>query len=409
VTEGADPPGFTFENLSCKGGTASTSGKTATINLAPADQVVCTYVNQQNTATMSTQVSSAGPVFPSAAVQDTATVIGNQAGDTPSGTVTFFLCGPSPAGSCDSGGTNIGTGTLSGSGATASAASPEVNTAASPLTPGRYCFRATWPGDANYLTPLTEFGGTNGTNECFTIQTIKTITVTTPSVGSGQTTTFGSQVTDHATVQAQQGGDGYPSGTVTFFICDPTQTVAGACPDGQGTKVGSPVDTTAISGSNPPAASADSGAVTANKTGTWCFRAQYNPGPPNGSNYTGSEDATSGECFTVTDTTSSSSAQTWLPNDTATVTSGNGAPLAGTLSAQLFTGDNCGATSGGPVSGQSYSEPVSGSPSATLTTSNATFTVSTSTSVSWLITFTSNDPNVTGSSHCEVTSLTITN
>src|SRR6266516_4682668 len=35
VTEGADPSGFTFESLSCTGGTTSTSGKTATINLAP--------------------------------------------------------------------------------------------------------------------------------------------------------------------------------------------------------------------------------------------------------------------------------------------------------------------------------------------------------------------------------------
>jgi hypothetical protein len=29
--------------------------------------------------------------------------------------------------------------------------------------------------------------------------------------------------------------------------------------------------------------------------------------------------------------------------------------------------------------------------------------------VSWLVTFTSSDPNVGGSSHCETTNLTITN
>jgi len=136
VTEGADPSGFTFENLSCNGGTSSTSGKTATINLAPGDQVVCTYINQRNTATLSTLVSNAGPVFPSNAIQDTATVTGNQVADTPSGTVTFFLCGPAGTGPCSSGGVNIGTGTLSGTGATASATSPQVNTSASPLAPG---------------------------------------------------------------------------------------------------------------------------------------------------------------------------------------------------------------------------------------------------------------------------------
>src|SRR5262249_36579910 len=155
VTEGADPSGFTFESLSCTGGTTSTSGKTATITLAPGDSVVCTYVNQQNTATLATQGSATDPVFPGGSVPDTARVTGNQAADTPSGTVTFFMCGPIASGSCNTGGTNIGTGTLSGSAATASANSPDVNTAANPLSAGRYCFRAEWPGDANYPAALT--------------------------------------------------------------------------------------------------------------------------------------------------------------------------------------------------------------------------------------------------------------
>jgi len=416
VSEGAEPGGFTFESLNCSadassGSTVTTSAKTATINLKPEGLMTCVYTNQQNTATLATQVSNAGPVFPSNPVHDTATVTGNQAGATPSGTVTFFLCSQVPAsGSCSSGGTNIGTGTLSGSGATASATSPDVNTSASPLTPGRYCFRAEWPGDTNYPAALTEFGGATGTNECFTVQTIATTTTTTPSAGSGGTATFGSQVTDHAIVQAVQSGDGTPTGTVTFFICDPTQTVGGACPDGQGTQVGSPVTTQAVSWSNPPASSADSSAVTVNKTGTWCWRGVYTPGGANGSNYTGSEDASSGECFTVNDTTASTSAQDWLPNDTANVASANGAPLNGTLSAQLFTGDNCGQTSGSAVSGQLYTKTLSGTgSSASLTTSNTTFKVTATSAVSWLVTFTSSDSNVQGSSHCESTSLTINN
>jgi hypothetical protein len=415
VSEGAVPGGFTFGSLACtadatSGSTVSTSVKTATIILKPEGVVTCLYINQQNTATLATQVSDAGPVFPGAPVHDTATVTGNQAGVTPTGTVTFFLCGPIPTGSCNTGGTSIGTGSLSGSGATASAVSPDVNTSASPLAPGRYCFRAEWPGDANYLTPLTEFGGANGTNECFTVRTIPTTTTTTPSVGSGGTTTFGTSVTDHAIVQATQSGDGTPTGTVTFFVCNPTQTSGGACPAPNGTPLGSPVTTQPVGGSNPPASFADSIGVTANMTGTWCFRAVYTPGGANGSNYTGSSDATSGECFTVTDTTASTSAQAWVPNDTATVTSANGAPLNGTLSVQLYTGDNCGATSGSAVSGQLYTKTLTNAVSpASLTTGNTTFTVSASTAVSWLVTFTSSDPNVAPSGHCESTSLTITN
>ncbi len=375
--------------------------------------VTCLYVNQLDTATLATMVSTAGPVFPSTAVHDTATVTGNIGADTPQGTVAFFLCGPIPTGSCDGTtnvGTGIGTGMLSGTGATASADSPDVNTSANPLPPGRYCFRATWPGDANYPGTFTEFGGLNGTNECFTVQQISTATMTTPSPGSGGTTDFGSMVTDHAVVTAANSSDGTPTGTVTFFVCDPTQTSAGTCPDPKGTQVGSPVTATAVANSSPPASSADSSAVTVNKTGTWCFRAVYTPGGANGPNYTGSSDASSGECFTVTDTTAGTSAQTWRPNDTATVTSAHGAPLNGTLSAQLYTGSTTCTVGGTAVSGQLYSTTLTNATSpASLLTSNTTFTVLTSTSVSWLVTFTSLDPNVGSSSHCESTGLTITN
>jgi len=417
VSEGAEPGGFTFESLTCtadatSGSSVTKSGGTATINLKPSGVVTCLYINQKNTATLATQVSNAGPVFPGVAVHDTATVTGNQTADTPTGTVTFFLCGPIPTGSCDGTtnvGTQIGTGTLSGSGGTASADSPDVNTLANPLSAGRYCFRATWPGDNNYPGTLIEFGGATGTGECFTVRTIPTTTTTTPSVGSGQTTPFGSSVTDHAIVQATQSGDGTPTGTITFFVCNPTQTVQGACPDGQGTQLNT-ATAQAVAGSSPPASSADSDPVLANMTGTWCFRAVYTPGGLNGSNYTGSEDASSGECFTVTDTTSAASAQTWLPNDTATVAAAAGAPLNGTLSIQLFNGDTCAA--GSEVSGQFYSTTLTNATSAadrTLATNNTSFTVSATSSVSWLVTFHSTDPNVTSTSHCESTDLTITN
>jgi hypothetical protein len=418
VSEGGPPGGYTFESLSCTntpasgsgGNTTNLSGQSVGITVVPNGTTECWFINQLNTATLTTQVSNAGPVFPSAPVHDTATVTGNQAADTPSGTVTFFLCAVA-SGACTSGGTNIGTGTLSGSGATASATSPDVNTVASPLTPGRYCFRAEWPGDSNYPTGLTEFGGATGANECFTVRTIPTTTTTTPSVGSGGTTTFGSSVTDHAIVQATQSGDGTPTGSVTFFICNPSQTSGGACPAPNGTQVGSPVSPlTAIGGSSPPASSADSIGVTVNQTGTWCFRAVYTPGGANGSNYTGSSDASSGECFTVNDTTAATSAQTWLPNDSATVTAAHGAPLNGTLSIQLYSGTGCVAGSELAVSASKPLNNATSLADRSVSTANTTFTLTTSQSVSWLVTFTSNDTNVSPTSSCQETStLTITN
>ena len=77
---------------------------------------------------------------------------------TPTGNVTFFLCGADGArqldGVCTPGGTQVGSAKALADSSPppgeASATSDAVNTAASPLAPGRYCFRAVWPGDTNY-------------------------------------------------------------------------------------------------------------------------------------------------------------------------------------------------------------------------------------------------------------------
>ena len=358
------------------------------------------------TATMSTTPSGT-TVLPGQPVTDTATVIGSVASKTPTGNVTFFLC-TFPVGSnevCDgtvNHGTQVGSPVaLSGSGGTATATSAPVNTAASPLDAGHYCFFASWPGDSNYTDALTA----DAAGECFDVIRIPTTTVTTPSAGSGGTVSFGSSVTDHAVITATTAGDGTPTGSVSFFVCDPTQTSGGACPSPNGTAVGSPVTTTAVVGSNPPSSQADSAAVTVNKTGTWCFRAVYTPSGANGNNYLGSSDASSGECFTVNDTTSATSAQTWLPNDTGTVQSAHGAPLNGTLSFTLFHSGDC----TGTILRAPESFSIAGVSSATKTTTNTTVAVSVTDAVSWLVMFTSNDANVAPSTHCENTSLIITN
>jgi hypothetical protein len=414
ISEGAEPGGYTFESLTCtadsgSGSSVNTSGETASISLKPEGLVTCVYVNKLNTTTQSTQESTGGTaVPPGTAVHDTATIVGSNANDTPSGSVEFFMCGPNTtaaASVCSSGGKDIGSGALSGSGATATATSPDVNTGGG-LSPGFYCFRMEWPGDQNYSIPVKEWGGTNGTNECFQVLQIPTTTESTPSPGSGKTTLFGSTVTDHAVVTATTSGDDYPSGTVTFHICDPTQLTSGACPSG-GTQVGSAVtDVASNPQTTPPSATADSTGFVVNKTGTWCFRADYTPGPPNGAFYTGSSDGSSGECFTVTDTTAASSAQSWIPNDMASVSSVNGAPLTGTLKVQLYNGTGC--VTGHEVSGHTYTKDADGtSNTVSLTTSNSDVFLS---DVSWLVSFASLDPNVSNpTAHCESSTLTVTN
>lgn len=279
-----------------------------------------------------------------------------------------------------------------------------------PTAVGTYTFEATYTPDSSGNTlgqSATACPDPSG-KENVTVTQIGTTTVTAPvgPTGTPPTTTFGSSVSDSALIQASSSGGPALDGSVTFFICDPTQTTGGVCAAGTGTQVGQPVTVTPAA-TTPPSATATSSAVTANKTGTWCFRATYTPIT---TAYTGSSDATLDECFTVNDTTSAISNQNWLPNDTASVTSANGAPLNGTLTIQLYTGSTTCQVGGTAVSGQSYSTTANGtSSSASVTSTNTTFTVSASTSTSWLVTFTSTDPNVTGSSHCESTSLTISN
>jgi hypothetical protein len=549
VSEGAEPSGFSFVSLTCVdsgGNNTTTSGGTASITVAANGLTTCTYVNQKNTAALTTQQQTAtGTVFPGTSVTDKATVTGNQSTLTPSGTVTFSLCGPlASATGCSSNDGSAGTGSLNGSGGTASATSSAVNTSGSPLAVGIYCFEASWPGDTNYPGALNQTGASNecftvkkdntatvttpgdssGTNpessiilggtiydtavvtgttaggtptgnvvfhecgpiaapancatggtlvgdpggvalgapttatsataisagftpqatgrycfrgdyggslvyngssdpsnttaanECFTVTQISTGTVTKPSVGQNGTTTFGdTTVMDTAVISANASGGGPITGTVDFFLCSPSQMAAlseSTCVSG-GTGSGSTMLLTDLV-TSPPSASATSDAFTSgvNQTGTWCWRAVYTPGGTDGSQYTGSSDSKSTECFTVTDTTSGNSAQTWMPNDTGNVSSVSGAPLNGTLSIQLYSNADCGVaeSGGGAVLLQLYQTTLTGtSSSASLTTTNMTYAVTTSTSVSWLVTFTSTDPNVTGFSHCESSSVTVTN
>ena len=510
------------------------------------------------TTTPSAGVTEQTQVTPGTSVTDLAVVQGvNNAGapPTPSGNVTFFICGPTALDStalCTSGGTQVGDPkALTGSSpppGEASATSDAVNTATSPLAPGRYCFRAVWPGDSNY--PGSTHVGT-GQSECFIVQQIATTTVTTPSNGLGfplsspvalgtilfdkavvtgtaaggpppgsvafficdpsqvqgaagaetcatggtalsgnprtleadlgsspptssvlsspgvtadkagvwcfravytpsgnvytgssdathgecvtvskaPTTTVttprngaggavtevavGASVFDEAVVTGVTSG-GTPTGTVDFFICDPSQVQGAAgsetCATGGDALAGNPRTLSGNAGSSPPSASVTSSpAVVVDEVGTWCFRAVFSPSGSNEGNYLGSSDASHSECFVVKDSTSTSSAQVWLPNDSATVTSDGGTDLNGTLSFTLYSGDNCGATSGSILrAAEEFTLTDADSP-ATRNTTNTAVTVSESSTVSWKVVFDSSDPLVGDSVHCEKTTLTITN
>jgi hypothetical protein len=244
-----------------------------------------------------------------------------------------------------------------------------------------------------------------------------TTTVTTPQSPAGTNITgavaVNTSVVDHAVVTGVTNG-GTPTGTINFYVCSPSQLDdptdandnVNTCDVG-GTSKGSKT-ATAIASSAPPQSEATSDAVTASSVGTWCFRAEYVP--TTGGNYTGSSDSSTGECFLVQDSTSTSSEQDWLPNDTATVSATGGTALNGTLTFTLYETADC---TGDAVAGQTYSRTLTNATSAadrTKSTGNTTYLVKASKTVSWKVVFTpSAGSNVAGSQHCESTSLTITN
>src|SRR5215472_11549871 len=173
------------------------------------------------TSTLTTSAAQ-GSCVPGEQVSDHAPATGT--GPTPTGTITFFLCGPAQvtAGSCSTGSTQVGDPvTLSGGKATS-------DSSTSTLTVGTYCWRAVYSGDSFYdsateATPATE---------CLTVAK-QDVTV------SSQSGPASLSVTDTATITV--GTPVAPGGTVSFFLCNPSQVTAGGCDAGSGTKIGSDV------------------------------------------------------------------------------------------------------------------------------------------------------------------------
>src|SRR5262249_34411545 len=185
-------------------------------------------------------------------------------------------------------------------------------------------------------------------------------TVVTTSNPSQTNIAPGSSVTDTATVS----GSGLtPSGTVTFFLCQPSEVTSGGCEGTAGSQVGGVK--TLVAGS------ATSDATTnTNTPGKYCWRAEYSGGTTKGPNGTSdtygpkSHTNSTTECFNVvvspTISTELHNAATnaviangsHLPlgsgvYDIANLGNDGGAPFTGTVTFKFFSGGDC--TTGTPV------------------------------------------------------------
>jgi hypothetical protein len=197
---------------------------------------------------------------------------------------------------------------------------------------------------------------------------------------------------------------------VKFFICSPSQLTNGTCASG-GTFVDVAADepdgeALTPDPNDPTKANAESDPFTPTGVGTWCWRGEYS----GDDFYDPDTDSSTGECFTVTDTSSTRTEQNWRPNDSAIVTSTGGSPVGGSVAFTLYDNGTC-------TGNVLYTEtvPVSGSSPQRVNTTNdgssaTDVLVSASATVSWRAVFTSTDGNVAGSTApCESTVLTIDN
>jgi uncharacterized repeat protein (TIGR01451 family) len=232
----------------------------------------CFVTGKQISSTDTLSAPHSDTVVPGTQPQDNATVTGIQTGPTPTGTVTFFLCGPDPdlandntAGGCTTGGTQVGGAItlIPGSG------QPPTATAQSALggtnltnTIGKYCWRAVYSGDGFYLGS----SHTDPTNECFTTVKQPSSTDTTSSPTGLTGVVPGTSASDSATVSGGQ-GQPTPTGTVDFFLCQPSEVTLFGCEVG-GTKIGA---TKTLSGGQ---ATSDA-TVNTTAIGTYCWRAEY--------------------------------------------------------------------------------------------------------------------------------------
>ena len=116
--------------------------------------------------------------------------------------------------------------------------------------------------------------------------------VTTTATPGGSQVAPGTSQHDVGSVAAV-GGRPTPTGTLSFFLCQPAQVTAAGCPSGTGTQVGSAV--TLVAGS------ATSASTTSDTTlGKYCWRAEYAPDAASQNVYTASSDTNATtECFTV--------------------------------------------------------------------------------------------------------------
>ncbi|HET7820547.1 MAG TPA: hemagglutinin [Ornithinibacter sp.] len=336
-------------------------------------------------------------------VKDSAVVSLTGGTATPAGSVAFSLCRVDSPGLCATGGTSVGSTSLSGSAYPVTVASPTAYVTAA----GRYCWRATFGGDsANGIPGSSD----SRSSECFTVNPVDP----TLSTSAGADVFLGQGVTDSATlggaatqpanpvINLTGTGGAAAGGTITFKLYGPSTT-------GCGDLVYTSPNPVTVSGNGTYNSPAPQFAPTA--AGNYHWVAVYSGNSPNTNGLTHNATCTDTDEDVTVNTVASSmaTAQSWVPDDSATISAPAGGNLAGTVSFKLFASSDC---SGSAI--YSTTRPVTGASSQTVSTTDAATQPAaqlTSGSYSWLVGYDSTNNaqrDIPESCH-ETSVLTVTN
>jgi hypothetical protein len=354
--------------------------------------------------TVTTPQTAAGAAIPAGGlsigtgvvgVRDSAVVSLTGGSATPAGSVAFSLC-KHDTDLCTTGGTSVGSTNLTGTAYPVTVVSPTAYVTSA----GRYCWRAVFSGDSANGIPSSS---DSRSSECFTVNPV----TPTLSTTAGADVLLGNAVTDSAALTGTATQPANPvinltgtagaaaGGSITFTLYGP-----GNC-----TTVAYTSPTVAVSGNgtyNTPAPQ-----FVPTSPGTYHWVAVYSGNSPNTNSATHNATCTdSNEDVDVTSVASSmTTAQSWVPNDSATISAPAGGNLAGTVAFDLFATADC---SGTEI--YSTTRAVSGASPQTVSTANATPQLATG-SFSWRVSYDSTNNaqrDIPASCH-ETSALTVSN
>ena len=255
---------------------------------------------------------------------------------------------------------------------------PTVSSATATVTAaGDYC----WSAHFTSTTTGVPDADDNGVNECFTITPVTPALATT----AGDDVILGNPISDTAALSGTANKPGTPiinpttaggpaGGTITFTAYGPNNC------------------TTVAFTSSPVAVSGDGtyGPVSFTPTliGTYHWVASYTGDPPNTNGTTHNADCSDGNEDVIVRSVASSmtSAQSFIPNDSATVSAPQGGNLAGSVRFRAYESSDCSGTAIVDVT-----RTVAGASPQTVQTLNTTVST-TAANISWLVSYTSTNP-----------------